>query len=58
MEHLDEEQIRAIILCVDFETAFDSLEWLFIEEALQAFNFGPSILQWIQALYNNTNSSS
>ncbi len=30
-----------IILTVDFEKAFDSISWNFIDKTLEAFNFGP-----------------
>jgi hypothetical protein len=32
-----------LLLLVDFENAFDSIEWTFLRKALDSFNFGPSI---------------
>ena len=32
-----------LLMFVDFEKAFDSIEWAFIERALNYFNFGPSL---------------
>jgi hypothetical protein len=32
-----------LLLLVDFEKAFDSIEWKFLRKALDSFNFGPSI---------------
>ena len=32
-----------LLLLVDFEKAFDSIEWTFLQKALDSFNFGPSI---------------
>ena len=32
-----------LLLLVDFEKAFDSIEWNFLQKALNSFNFGPSI---------------
>ena len=33
-----------ILLNIDFEKAFDSLNWEFIMKSLGAFNFGPQIM--------------
>ena len=33
-----------MVLSVDFEKAFDTVSWKFIEKALNYFNFGPSII--------------
>ena len=56
MDFVDENDIPAILILVDFEKAFDRLEWKFIQESLQFFNFGPSIQQWIKVLYTDINS--
>jgi hypothetical protein len=32
-----------LLLLVDFEKAFDSIEWTFLRKDLDSFNFGPSI---------------
>ena len=36
----NEEHIPGIMVAVDFEKAFDSIEWGFIQKALTIFNFG------------------
>jgi hypothetical protein len=56
MEHTEREEIPAIISCIDFEKASDSLEWSFIFKTLETFNFGPSIIQWIKTLHSNPES--
>ena len=56
MFHADEENIPAIIACIDLKKAFDSLEWKFIYQILNAFNFGPSIVKWVKTFYANTQS--
>ena len=33
-----------LLMFIDFEKAFDSIEWAFIERALTYFNFGPSLV--------------
>jgi len=55
--HLSElNQIPAILLTIDFQKAFDSIEWNFILLALEKFNFGPNFLTWIKTLYNDISS--
>ena len=53
MEYTEREDIPAIISCIDFEKAFDSLEHHFIINVLRKFNFGTTIIQWVKTLYTN-----
>ncbi len=57
MEMADERDIPALMILIDFEKAFDSLEWSFIEKTLKQFNFGSSILNWVKTFYKNSTSS-
>ena len=34
------------LLLIDFEKAFDSLEWYFLKKCLELFNFGPDHIRW------------
>jgi hypothetical protein len=43
MDYLEENDMDGLLLLVDFEKAFDSVEWNFLRKALESFNFGPSI---------------
>ena len=45
------EQIEGLLLQLDFEKAFDSIEWSFIYKTLREFNFGPNISSWIKLCY-------
>lgn len=45
------KNIPGLILLLDFEKAFDTLEWPFIEKTLQHYGFGSSIQKSIQTLY-------
>ena len=38
---------------LDFKKAFDSIEWNYLLETLQLFNFGHDIQNWIKIFYNN-----
>lgn len=48
-----ERNIPGLLLFVDFEKAFDTLEWNFIFKTLQYFGFGPSFTNLIQAMTLN-----
>ena len=43
------------LLMVDFEKAFDSVAWPFIDKSLRKFMFGKDITRWI-CFYTNINS--
>jgi hypothetical protein len=42
MHYLEQHKKNGLLLLVDFEKAFDSVEWKFLKKALSSFNFGPS----------------
>ena len=50
------ENIPGLLLFLDFEKAFDTVEWVFIKKTFQQFNFGPSMIKWINICYNNIES--
>ena len=54
MQLVEENNIPGLLLLIDFEKAFDSLSWSFMQKVLTSFNFGPSIIQWISTFYNST----
>ena len=54
MQFVEENNIPGLLLLIDFEKAFDSLSLSFMQEALNYFNFGHSIIQWISTYYENT----
>jgi len=51
MAYTDINKTEGILLFIDFEKAFDTLEWSFIHGALRTFNFGPKIRKWVSILY-------
>ncbi len=51
-EHCDSFQIPGILLLLDFEKAFDSIEWNFMTSVLTKFNFGEGFIKWVKILYN------
>jgi hypothetical protein len=48
--------LSALLAFLDFEKAFDKLNWTFIQKTLQSFGFGPIFKQWVQILYNDSES--
>ena len=47
------DDIPGIAVFLDFEKAFDSVEWDFIQKCLESFNFGPNLRQWISVFYKD-----
>ena len=45
-----------IILLIDFEKAFDTVNWKFLFKILEFYNFGPNFIDWIQIIYNKISS--
>ena len=57
MHYLDENDLSGLLLLIDFEKAFDSISWQFLQKTLDLFNFGQSIKTWIKTFYNDIESS-
>ena len=57
MEYTKVHNIPGILIALDFKKAFDSLEWGYIMNTLDAFNFGTSIKRWISTFYTNIESA-
>ena len=45
-----------LITFVDYEKAFDNIEWKFMEKCLIAFGFGNNFISFIKTLYKDINS--
>ena len=45
-----------MLLFIDFEKAFNSLEWSFVNHTLQYFGFGSSLTNWVRTFYSNIES--
>ena len=57
ISYLNKENMPGLLLCLDFEKAFDSVDWRFMFKVLHAFGFGPDISQWIFKFYRHIKSS-
>ena len=56
IEYCDTHEIEAMIVNIDFEKAYDSIEWDHLDRTLQFFNFGPKFRSWVKTLYNESQS--
>ena len=56
MHYLEENNMDGLLLLVDFEKAFDSIEWKLLRKALNSFNVGPSICNCFKTLYVDSKS--
>ena len=57
MNYTEENNIPGLLLLIDFEKAFDSLSWQFIQKALKFLNFGHSSIRWVDIFYKNITSA-
>ena len=56
MDYTKEQNVPGILLFIDFEKAFNSLDWNFMLKSLNVFGFGPSLIRWIETFYTNMSS--
>ena len=56
LKYCDINEIEAFLIQVDFEKAFDSIEWPFLFKCLESFNFGENFCKWIKIFYNDISS--
>lgn len=52
----DENNLNGIILFLDFQKAFDCIEWKFINQSLLKFGFGANFRKWVSILYKDINN--
>ena len=57
LDKLLQYELAGLLLCIDFENAFDSLDWTFMHKVLKAFGFQKDIRRWISVFYNNIKST-
>ena len=56
MEITKVKKLPGVLLFLDFEKAFDSLQWDFLEKCLEKFNFGPDFRRWVHIFDNDVQS--
>ena len=48
-----QKKIEGFLLSLDFEKAFNRVEYRSLLGAMKHFNFGPKMLQWVEMLYSD-----
>ena len=54
MKYTEDNNIPGLLMTIDIEKAFDTLEFDFIEKTLDYFNFGTTLKKWISLFLHNT----
>ena len=57
MEYTKKKKLNGILLFIDFEKAFDTIEWSFLWKMLEKYNFGNDLIKWVKILYKNITST-
>ena len=57
IDYCEQKHSPLAFISLDQEKAFDRVNYDFLFQTLSAFNFGPSLIRWIQTLYNDVCSS-
>ena len=57
MEQTKKLNCSGISLSLDFQKAFDTLEWSYLSNVLKIYNFGDSLRTWIKVLYTKVEST-
>ena len=56
IKYTAEKNMPGLLLFLDFEKAFNTREWSFIQKTFLHFGFGKSLLNWIKVFYCNIES--
>ena len=51
--HAKEHSLAGLLLCIDFEKAYDSISFDYIIKCLQFCNFGADVINWVKILLFN-----
>ena len=57
MEFTAEENFPGLMIFIDFQKAFDTIELCYLQRCLESFNFGLEFIRWVMTFYNNRQSS-
>ena len=56
IDYTKRNNLSGFFIAIDFEKAFDTLNFNFLIRTLHKFNFGSSFIHWIRVLYSNVSS--
>ena len=57
LNYANENKKKGLMMLIDFEKAFDTVAWSFIEKCLLFFNFKSNFVDWIKTFYKNIKST-
>ena len=57
LDYTERYNIKGMLVAIDFQEAFDSVNRGFMFKVLSIFNFGPPLIRWIQTFYKNVSST-
>ena len=57
LSYSNKENKKGLMVLIDFEKAFDSVSWSFMEKCLNFYNFKHDIINWIKTFYKNIKST-
>ncbi len=57
VHHLHSTKTRAVVLKLDFERAFDHVNWIFLKDVLAARGFGERWIGWIDLLLKSSSAA-
>ena len=57
IEHSVNNKLDTLLAFLDFEKAFDKINWDFLDDTLIHFGFGPTFRKWIRIMYNDISSA-
>ena len=56
IDYCKDNDIESMLIAIDYEKAFDSMEWDFVYKTLELFGFPKKYIDWVKVLYNNCES--
>ena len=57
MLHTEINNIPGLLMSIDYQKAFDTISWHFIEQAMEFFNFGEIFINYFKTMYKNASSN-
>ena len=53
VRYADQKKLNALLLSIDFEKAFDRVEYQSLKQCLEYLNFGPRMVEWTTTLFQD-----